>query len=185
MMNHLDTVPEEELFEGFKLAGDNFLDYIEVYARPKKIKGSPLNGRSFGSLIKTYIKAVKEKHICIESTYQFVIAQENNKAVEDSANDMESRMKMASNTFPVSARTFTDLAREAQSLSIDAFLKAAVNVEKHPDFQLKLETKFKQIVENYYFLNEETSIEKCMKVCLDLATGQVYHYYRTTKLYLS
>ena len=85
-MNHLESVRDEELFEGFKLAGDNFLDFVDLNARPKKIKGNQLIGRSFVSLAKTYIKAVKEKNICIESTYQYVIAQENNKAVDDATN---------------------------------------------------------------------------------------------------
>jgi hypothetical protein len=168
-MNLLESVLDEELFEGFKLAGDNFLDFVDLNARPKKIKGNQLIGRSFVSLAKTYIKAVKEKNICIESTYQYVIAQENNKAVDDASNEMELIMKAAIKTFPLSAQSFIDVAREAQSVSMAVFLKAAVNVEKHPDFQLKLEAKFKQIVETYCSLNEEISSEKCAKVGSDHA----------------
>ena len=74
-MNHLEQISDSELSSGFKKAGENFLAFIKKNSRPKQIKGSPLTGRSFGSLVKTYIKAVLEKNICIESTYQFVITQ--------------------------------------------------------------------------------------------------------------
>jgi hypothetical protein len=72
-MNHLETITEKELSQGFRHAGDQFTNFIKDTSRSKMIKGSPLTGRSFGSLTKTYIQAVLAKNICIESTYQVQI----------------------------------------------------------------------------------------------------------------
>ena len=167
-MNHLEIISDKELTPGFRHAGDNFVAFIKENARPKRIKGSPLSGRSFGSLTKTYIKAVLEKNICIESTYQYVIAQENNKAVEDAAQEMDLRMKFLSEMYPVAAQTFTDEAKEAQTSAMAIFLKAAVNVEKHPEFQKNLETMFKEIVQKFQTQNENASEGKCVQVNLKL-----------------
>ena len=163
-MNHLEAISDKELSAGFRQAGDNFVTFIKENSRPKRIKGSPLNGRSFGSLAKTYIKAVLEKIICIESTYQYVITQENNKAVEDAAKEMKLRMDFLSETFPVAVQTFTDEAMEAQTSAMAVFLKAAVNVEKHPEFQKNLEIMFKEIIEKFQNKNEDASTEKCKQV---------------------
>ena len=75
LMNYLETVSNNDLSPGFRQAGDQFITFIKNSSRPKQIKGSPLTGRSFGSLVKTYIQAVLDKNICIESTYQYVISQ--------------------------------------------------------------------------------------------------------------
>ena len=74
-MKHLETVLDNDLSPGFRQAGDQFIAFIKKNSRGKNIKGSPLTGRSFGSLVKTYTKAVLDKNICIESTYQYVISQ--------------------------------------------------------------------------------------------------------------
>ena len=99
-MNFLENVSEEELSPKFREAGHDFMKFVKTYSKPKMIKGSTLTGRSFGSLSKTYIKAVLEKDICIESTYQYVIQQENGKATKDAIKSMSTKMKVFSETFP-------------------------------------------------------------------------------------
>jgi Guanylate-binding protein, N-terminal domain/Guanylate-binding protein, C-terminal domain len=131
-MNFLETIADEELAPGFRQAGNEFVAFVKENARPKMIKGSSLSGRSFGSLAKTYIKAVLDKNICIESTYQYVIEQENGKAIKDATLAMETRMKFLSEVFPIADQTFTEEAHEAQTSATAVFLKCAVNIDKHP-----------------------------------------------------
>lgn len=164
-MNFLETIAEDELEPGFRQAGNNFVAYVKSSSRPKMIKGSSLSGRAFGSLAKTYLQAVLSKNICIESTYQYVIDQENGKAIKESTLVMEERMQFLSEVFPISDRTFTDEAHEAQTLATAAFLKVAVNIDKHPEFQKQLDEIIKDIVKKYYTLNETASRKKCEQVC--------------------
>jgi hypothetical protein len=163
-MNFLENVPEQELSPGFRKAGNDFIAFVKQSSKPKMIKGSSLTGRSFGSLAKTYIKAVLEKNICIESTYQYVIEQENGRAVKDAIAAMEHRMQFLSDVFPISDQTFTDEAHEAQTSATAAFLKGAVNIEKHPEFQKQLEDLFKDVVNKYFKMNEDASIRKSTQV---------------------
>jgi hypothetical protein len=74
------------------------------------------------------------------------------------------RMDFLSETFPVAVQTFTDEAMEAQTSAMAIFLKAAVNVEKHPEFQKNLEIMFKEIIEKFQNKNEDASTEKCKQV---------------------
>ena len=163
-MNFLEDVPEQELSPGFRKAGNDFIAFVKANSRPKMIKGSQLTGRSFGFLAKTYIKAVLEKNICIESTYQYVIEQENGRATKDAIAAMEHRMHFLSDVFPISDQTFTDEAHEAQTSATSAFLKGAVNIEKHPEYQKQLEDLFKDIVKKYYKMNGDASLKKSEQV---------------------
>ena len=165
-LNFLENVQEHELSPGFQRAGNDFVEFVKVSSKPKMIKGSQLTGRSFASLAKTYIKAVMEKNICIESTYQYVIEQENGRAVKDAIEAMDQRMKFLSDEYPVSDQIFTDEAHEAQTSATTAFLKGAVNIEKHPEYQKQLEDLFKDIVKKYYKMNGDASVKKSERVDL-------------------
>jgi len=165
-MNFLETIAEDELAPGFRQAGNAFVDFVKVSARPKMIKGSSLTGRAFGSLAKTYIQAVLSKNICIESTYQYVIDQENGKAIKDATDVMEKRMSFLSGVFPIADETFNDEALEAQNLATATFLKVAVNVDKHPEFQKQLNKIIEEIVKKYYVKNEDASKKKCQQVVI-------------------
>ena len=163
-MNCLEKVPEEELSPQFRAAGNDFVEFVKANSRPKMIKGSTLTGRSFGSLSKTYIKAVLEKDICIESTYQYVIQQENGKATKDATKSMATKMKVFSETFPISAQLFSEQAQQIQASAVSEFLNVAVNLNQHPEYQKMLESKFKDIINQYYAINDEASQKKSTKV---------------------
>jgi hypothetical protein len=129
-MNFLETVEENELSPGFQRAGNEFVDFVKQNSSHKMIKGSSLTGRSFGSLAKTYIKAVLEKNICIETTYQYVIQQENGKATADAVSFLETKLGELSNAFPISAQSFSEEAQKIQEKGISVFLNHAVNIEQ-------------------------------------------------------
>jgi hypothetical protein len=63
-----------------------------------------LTGRSFASLTTNYLKAILDKNVCIESTYEWVIKVGNDKAMEDASKALEERMGAISKMFPVSAK---------------------------------------------------------------------------------
>jgi len=129
-MNFLETVEENELSPGFQRAGNEFVDFVKQNSSHKMIKGSSLTGRSFGSLAKTYIKAVLEKNICIETTYQYVIQQENGKATADAVSFLETKLGELSKAFPISAQSFSEEAQKIQEKGISVFLNHAVNIEQ-------------------------------------------------------
>jgi len=129
-MNFLETVEENELSPGFQRAGNEFVDFVKQNSSHKMIKGSSLTGRSFGSLAKTYIKAVLEKNICIETTYQYVIQQENGKATADAVSFLETKLGELSKAFPISAQSFSEEAQQIQEKGISVFLNHAVNIEQ-------------------------------------------------------
>ena len=75
-------------------------------------------------------------------------------------------MNFLSEMFPVAQETFNDQASDAQSSATNVFLSGAVNIDKHKEFQAKLEGLFAEIVVKYNSKNEQASELKCKQVQL-------------------
>ena len=102
------------------------------------------------------------KYNCL--TIVFCDKQENEKAINDALMEFTERMTFLSEMFPVSVETFTEQAVDAQASAITTFLSAAVNIEKHNEFQTKLEGHFTETVIKFDNKNNQASELKCKQV---------------------
>ena len=83
------------------------------------------------------------------------------------------RMNFLSEMFPVPMETFNDQASDAQSSATFVFLSGAVNIDKHKEFQTKLEGLFTEIVVNFNNKNKQASEFKCKQVTITILSGKI------------
>ncbi len=80
-----------------------------------------------------------EKNTSIESTYKYVVERENEKAIEEAMEVMNRRLAILRKTLPVSVEVFNAAAQECQIATTAIFLKSCMNLDKHPEYQTKLQ----------------------------------------------
>ena len=162
--NVLDTLREDQLSPKFQRSGEMFIDFVRRNAEPKTIHGKALSGRSFATLARSYIKAILEKNICIESTYDYVTHKENTSAVEEAIKAAKASLALWQNRLPISVKQFHKVTKEVQNNSNKKFFDSSFNIKDHPEYKEKLKDAVVDILAEFNEANNDASKIKCERI---------------------
>ena len=170
-LRKLDQLQEKDLESDFLEATTIFLREVKN-AKPKHIKGSAVNGRTFLILAQQYLDAILKKNLNIESTYDFVMKRENQNAVQDAVR--EARITLQDlGELPVSAETINETCILASDRANKKFLSLCINFERHrEDIEPVLVEALDSVFAEFRDDNEKASETKCKKD-IDLIFGSL------------
>lgn len=123
-LKDLDTMREEELDPGFVKVGNEFTSFILNQVREKSLGGKPVNGSMFAELAKQYLEAIEKGNVNIESSFDFVLRAENNKAVKAALDRYE--VILENLDLPVSLDELTTICKNAEDEANKVFLQSAI-----------------------------------------------------------
>ena len=168
-LQRLDQLQEKDLESSFLEATSIFLREVRN-AKPKNIKGSAVNGRTFLILAQQYLDAILKKNLNIESTYDFVMKRENQNAVQDAVR--EARITVQNlGELPVSAETINETCIYASDRANKKFLSLCINFERHrEEIEPVLVDALDSVFAEFRDKNEKASVAKC-KRDIDLLFG--------------
>jgi hypothetical protein len=90
-----------------------------------------------------------------------VIKATNEKAIEDADTILLNRLTMTSQNFPISPEKINQIVKGIQTEALAAFLNRAINIDKHREYQEKLENIFTERFNEFQAKNLESSRHKC------------------------
>ncbi len=99
-MKDLGDFREDELDEDFLEETKKLLKYIKEEAKPKKIHGKGINGKSFSELLKSLTKSILEKNVNIKSICDLVEEATNSDAFEKAIHNYQTMFEKEVSTFP-------------------------------------------------------------------------------------
>ena len=168
-LQRLDQLQEKDLERDFLEATAVFLSEVKS-AKPKNIKGSSVNGRTFLILAQQYVDAILKKNLNIESTYDFVTKRENQNAVQDAVREARIILQNLSQ-LPVSAETINETCIFAADQANKKFLSLCINFERHrEEIEPVLVDALDSVYAEFKDKNEKASEIKC-KRDIDLRFG--------------
>ena len=90
-----------------------------------------------------------------------MIKASNEKAIEEAKSLLLKRLTMTSQSFPISSKNFNQMFQSVVAEATSVFLNGAINIDKHREFQEKLEKIFSELFTQFQANNQETSRLKC------------------------
>ena len=123
-LKDLDTLTEQYLEPAFVKVGKDFTNFILSQVREKYIRGKSVNGRMFAELTKQYIDAIEKGNVNIESSFDFVLKAENNKAVKAAITIYESVLN--SLEFPLPLDKLNEYCKDAEDAANKVFIAGAI-----------------------------------------------------------
>ncbi len=90
-----------------------------------------------------------------------MIKATNEKAIEDADTILLNRLTMTSQNFPISPEKINQIVKGIQTEALAAFLNRAINIDKHREYQEKLENIFTERFNEFQAKNLESSRHKC------------------------
>ena len=160
-MTKLDQISENELKPKFLEAAQKFVAFVMDNAKPKEIKGSPLNGKSFALMFETFLESVNKKNISIRSTYQIVANEGNRLALELGKKTFNETIAISK--LPLGSSKLNELTKRASETATKAFLSSCIDIESNLSFSKELNEFLENEIEKIEKENLKASAEKCLK----------------------
>ena len=123
-LKDLETLREEDLDPVFVQVGNEFTKFILGQIREKTLGGKPVNGSMFTELTKQYLEAIEKGNVNIESSFDFVLKAENNKAVNAAIEMYEAILNNLD--YPLSLEELTNHCKSAEDEANKVFLQSAI-----------------------------------------------------------
>ena len=136
-MTKLDQISESELKPKFVEEAEKFVDFVMSHAKPKQIKGSPLNGKSFALMFENFLESVNKKNISIGSTYQIVANEGNRHALELGIKTFKDIIGSAK--LPMGSTELNQLTKKASETATNTFFSTCIDIESNLNFKRDLE----------------------------------------------
>ena len=99
-----------------------------------------------------------------------MIKATNEKAIEDADTILLSRLTVTSQNFPISPERLNQTVETIQTEALTAFLDVAINIDKHREYQEKLQNIFADRFNEFQAKNVESSRQKCESLLKRLFT---------------
>ena len=99
-----------------------------------------------------------------------MIKATNEKAIEDADTILLNRLTVTSQNFPISPEKINHIVKGIQTEALAAFLNRAINIDKHREYQEKLENIFTDRFNEFQSQNVESSRQKCESLLQRLFT---------------
>ena len=156
---NLDTLSNDELYPKFKESVDLFLKFVNSTAKNQKIEGSNLNGRAYSRMFQTFFESINKKNLSINSTYQMIVQEENQKAFRTAIKKFNDFF--ANISFPISAQNFENVSNKAMEIGYNSFLENCIGIKGTSPLLTDLASALKEMVNKMENKNRNSSTRKC------------------------
>jgi len=162
-INDLDKLKEEDLDPIFVKVGNEFTELIFKQAKEKKLGGKSVNGSMFSELAKQYLVAIERGNVNIESSFNFVLNAENNKALRAATDSYQSFFEPL--IYPLSLEELTELLKNAGDEANRVFLQSAIlTTDEGRSYSTKINEQIIDLQNSITEKNEKTSEDNCKKI---------------------
>ena len=145
---------------------DLFLKFVNSTAKNQKIEGSNLNGRAYSRMFQTFFESINKKNLSINSTYQMIVQEENQKAFRTAIKKFNDFF--ANTSFPISAQNFANLSKKAMEIGYNSFLENCIGVKATSSLLTDLASTLKEMVNKMENKNRNSSTRKCQLILNNL-----------------
>ncbi|KAL3836665.1 hypothetical protein ACJMK2_022087 [Sinanodonta woodiana] len=148
---------------------DKFIKYVHEESPLKKLdNGRAINGTMFGTLVRSYVDAIRNGSVpCVEDALTTMAELENRKLVERCREIYIKEMEVILTLPTPDEKTLLDAHQQCMKKAADYFLEKRI-YDLDEKFQTEANAKILEMYEKFRRDNEVASIECCEKVLQDL-----------------
>ena len=165
-LKNLDHMRLDQLDPEFVLAGDSFSKFVAGQAAAKMVRGKEITGSMWSTLAEQYVGAIVTGNINIESAYESMIRQENNKSFEAAKKSYKTEMGQLA--LPQEMDVLIAANTKAHAAATEIFLKTAVNSQTNQEYSDKLKEELNVVFDSIVEKNESASHQKCAEILCNL-----------------
>ncbi|XP_057649978.1 guanylate-binding protein 3-like [Chionomys nivalis] len=162
LLSQIEKVPENELEWNFQVESKKFCSYIFTNAKIKTLRGGiTVTGNRLGTLVKTYLDAIKSGTVpCLENAVMTLAQRENSAAVQKAADhyseQMAQQLRLPTDTLQELLDVHVDCEKEAIAVFMDHSFK-----DDEQEFQRRLVAVIEERKEAFMQQNETASVSHC------------------------
>ena len=130
------------------------------------VRGKEITGSMWSTLAEQYVGAIVTGNINIESAYESMIRQENNKSFEAAKKSYKTEMGQLA--LPQEMDVLIAANTKAHAAATEIFLKTAVNSQTNQEYSDKLKEELNVVFDSIVEKNESVSHQKCAEILCNL-----------------
>ena len=115
---------------------------------------------------KRFFESINKKNLSINSTYQMIVQEENQKAFRTAIKKFNDFF--ANTLFPISAQNFKNVSKKAMEIGYNCFLENCIGIKATSSYFTDLASTLKEMFNKLEKENRNSSTRKCQLILNNL-----------------